>query len=173
MCLISQPFLRTMSGASAQQHYEQSQQQAMSHTTCASRHDVQGSNHNEEEEDEDDDEDDSKSVERSNAVGMSREPRAGVGGGETTGTPQERRFKHRVQVSRVMWVRAREGVSVGVSMNASVVERMCVCRVFFFESSEVGEGVSVAVVTWGPRSVCERERASWAFVNVGPAADED
>jgi hypothetical protein len=49
----------------------------------------------------------------------------------------------RLQVSRVKWVRVREGVSV-------------------------------VVVTWGPRSVCQRERASWAFVNVGaPAADED
>jgi hypothetical protein len=90
----------------------------MSHTTCAYRHDVQGSNHtegNHEDDDvEDDDEGDSESVERSTTVRMSREPRADVGGGETTGTPQERRLKHRVQVSRVMWVRARENVSVSV-----------------------------------------------------------
>jgi len=50
--------------------------------------------------------------------------------------------------------------------------RECACA---GESSEVGEGErGCECGGWGPRSVCERERASWAFVNVGaPAADED
>ena len=55
---------------------------------------------------------------------------------------------------------------VGVSMNASVVERMCRCRCRV-KWVRVREGVSVAAVTWGPRSVCERGRTSWALVNVG------